>query len=48
MYEVWVSRDDFGHVDDARAKQNVNTHKIYWGTHNMINWVLEKNLQVAA
>ena len=35
-------------VDDQRAKQNVNIHKIFWGTHSMINWVLEKNLKVVA
>ena len=35
-------------VDNKRAKQNVNTHKIYWATHSMTNWVLEKNLKVAA
>jgi hypothetical protein len=35
-------------VDNARAKQNVNTHKIFWGSHSMINWVLEKNLKVVA
>tara|TARA_R110000824_G_scaffold351344_7_gene538377 strand:+ start:128 stop:322 length:195 start_codon:yes stop_codon:yes gene_type:complete len=27
---------------------NVNTHQVYWATHNMTNWVLEKNLEVVA
>jgi hypothetical protein len=35
-------------VDDFRAKENVNTHQVYWATHNMINWVLEKHLEVVA
>ena len=35
-------------VDDPRAKENVNTHQVYWATHSMTNWVLEKNLEVVA
>ena len=35
-------------VDNARAKENVNTHQVYWGSHNMTNWVLEKNLKAAS
>ena len=35
-------------VDDPRAKENVNTHQVYWGSHNITNWVLEKNLEVTS
>jgi len=24
------------------------THQIYWGTHGMTNWVMEKDLEVVA
>ena len=35
-------------VDDPRSKKNVLTYQIYWASHNMINWVMEKHLVVAA
>ena len=35
-------------VDDWRARENVNAHQVYWSSHNTINWVLEKYLEVSA
>ena len=35
-------------VDDPRSKKNVLTHQVYWATHSMTNWVMEKHLEVAA
>ena len=34
-------------VDDPRSKKNVNAHQVYWSSHNTINWVLEKYLEVS-
>ena len=35
-------------VDDPRSKKNVLTYQIYWATHGMTNWVMEKNLEAIA
>ena len=26
--------------------RDVNSHQVYWATHNLTNWVMEKDLEV--
>ena len=33
---------------DRAHGQDVNSHQVYWATHNMTNWVKEKYLRVTA
>ena len=35
-------------VDDPRSKKNVLTYQVYWATHSLTNWVMEKHLELAA
>ena len=32
--------------EGPREERNVNAHRVYWASHNMTNWVLEKYLEV--
>jgi hypothetical protein len=35
-------------VDLESSKKNVLIYLVYWATHSMTNWVMEKHLKVAA
>lgn len=32
-------------LDEARGK-NVNSHQVYWATHGLTNWTMERNLEL--
>ena len=33
-------------IDEPREERNVNAHRVYWASHNMTEWMLEKYLEV--
>jgi hypothetical protein len=34
-------------AEQSRGR-DVNSHQVYWATHNLTNWVMEKDLEVTA